>query len=61
MKNIIKLFSLLIGLSLSAIPDIASADTVGKITIAGDAQLTLTQLIFANNSAVLTSNFFLEQ
>ena len=60
MNNIVKLSALFIGFSLSANPTIVTASPVGKITIAGDAELTPTQLVFADNSAILTSSFFSE-
>lgn len=58
MKNILK-FCLLLGgvfVDMNSYPAVAA--TVGRITIAGDASLTPTQLQFANNSAILTSSFF---
>ena len=58
MKNIFKLTALLAGVFVNAIPTIASSATVGRITMAGDATLTASQLTFANNSAILTSTFF---
>jgi hypothetical protein len=58
MKNIIKLSSLLIGFTLSAISPVVSAKTVGEITIAGNAHLTSNQLRFADNSVILNSSFF---
>ena len=58
MKNIIKLAALFSGISLTIIPSFVTANTVGKITIAGDAQLTPSQLVFADNSAILTSTIF---
>jgi hypothetical protein len=58
MKNILKLTALLTGAVANLSFAMASAATVGRITIAGDASLSNTQLKFANNSAILTSTFF---
>jgi hypothetical protein len=60
MKNILKLTALLTGAIANGTIAMASAATVGRITIAGDASLSNTQLTFANNSAILTSTFFSE-
>jgi hypothetical protein len=58
MRNILKLTALLAGSVTGLTFAIASSATVGRITIAGDANLSNTQLTFANNSAILTSTFF---
>jgi hypothetical protein len=58
MKNIFKLTALLAGVFANIIPVIASAATVGRITIAGDAVITTDRLTFADNSAILTSTIF---
>jgi hypothetical protein len=60
MKNILKLTALLTGAIANVTIAMASAATVGRITIAGDASLSSTELTFANNSAILTSTFFSE-
>ena len=58
MKSILKLTALLTGAIANVTIAMASAATVGRITIAGDARLSNTQLTFAKNSAILTSTFF---
>lgn len=58
MRNIFKLTALLTGAIANLTFAMASAATVGRITIAGDANLSNTELTFANNSAILTSTFF---
>lgn len=60
MKSILKLTALLTGAIANVTIAMASAATVGRITIAGDASLSNTQLTFANNSAIITSTFFSE-
>jgi hypothetical protein len=58
MKSILKLTALLTGAIANVTIAMASAATVGRITIAGDAVITHDRLTFADNSAILTSTFF---
>jgi hypothetical protein len=58
MKNIFKLTALLTGAVASLTFAMASSATVGRITMAGDAVIATDRLIFADNSAILTSTFF---
>lgn len=59
MKNTNKFSLFATGVVLAALSTPATAATVGKVTLAGDATITSTAITFADNSAFLSSTFFI--